>query len=76
MPKYGAVGARKEGSPDWKPEQQGDTGGKGWGVTVGTKVKEELVGAGDMAQRIRALTALPKVLSSNPSNHMVTHNHP
>ena len=26
--------------------------------------------AGEMA-----LTALPKVLSSNPSNHMVAHNH-
>jgi hypothetical protein len=25
---------------------------------------------------LRALTALPKVLSSNPSNHMVAHNHP
>jgi hypothetical protein len=24
---------------------------------------------------VRALTALPKVLSSNPSNHMVAHNH-
>jgi hypothetical protein len=32
--------------------------------------------AGEMAQLIRALTALPKVLSSNPSNHMVAHNHP
>ena len=31
---------------------------------------------GEMAQRLRALTALPKVLSSNPSNHMVAHNHP
>jgi hypothetical protein len=29
-----------------------------------------------MAQRLRALTALPKVLSTNPSNHMVVHNHP
>jgi hypothetical protein len=29
-----------------------------------------------MAQRLRVLTALPKVLSSNPSNHMVAHNHP
>jgi hypothetical protein len=29
-----------------------------------------------MAQWVRALTALPKVLSSNPSNHMVAHNHP
>jgi hypothetical protein len=28
-----------------------------------------------MAQWLRALTALPEVLSSNPSNHMVTHNH-
>ena len=28
-----------------------------------------------MAQRLRALTALPKVLSSNPSNQMVAQNH-
>jgi hypothetical protein len=27
-----------------------------------------------MAQWLRALTALPEVLSSNPSNHMVAHN--
>jgi len=32
--------------------------------------------ADEMAQQVRALTALPKVLSSNPSNHMVAHNHP
>jgi hypothetical protein len=31
--------------------------------------------AGEMAQQCRALTALPKVLSSIPSNHMVAHNH-
>jgi hypothetical protein len=31
--------------------------------------------AGEMAQRLRALTALPKVLSSIPSNQMVAHNH-
>jgi hypothetical protein len=31
---------------------------------------------GEMAQQIRALSALPKVLSSNPSHHMVAHNHP
>jgi len=31
--------------------------------------------AGEMSQRLRALTALPEVLSSNPSNHMVAHNH-
>ena len=33
-------------------------------------------GAGEMAQWLRAPTALSKVLSSNPSNHMVAHNHP
>jgi hypothetical protein len=33
-------------------------------------------GAGEMAQWLRAPTALPEVLSSNPSNHMVAHNHP
>jgi hypothetical protein len=32
-------------------------------------------GAGEMAQLLRALTVLPEVLSSNPSNHMVAHNH-
>jgi hypothetical protein len=35
-----------------------------------------LIRAGEMAQRVRALTALLKVMSSNPSNHMVAHNHP
>jgi hypothetical protein len=39
------------------------------GVGVGVR-------AGEMAHQVRALTALPKVLSSNPSNHMVAHNHP
>ncbi|XP_059126870.1 N-acetylglucosaminyl-phosphatidylinositol de-N-acetylase isoform X5 [Peromyscus eremicus] len=32
-------------------------------------------GAGEMAQRLRALAALPEVLSSIPSNHMVPHSH-
>jgi hypothetical protein len=31
--------------------------------------------AREMAQRLRALTALPEVLSSTPSKHMVAHNH-
>jgi hypothetical protein len=31
---------------------------------------------GEMAQQLRALIALPEVLSSSPSNHMVAHNHP
>jgi hypothetical protein len=30
---------------------------------------------GEMTQWLRALTALPEVLSSIPSNHMVAHNH-
>jgi hypothetical protein len=34
----------------------------------------KISGAGEMAQQVRALTALPEVLSSNPSNHMVAHN--
>ena len=32
-------------------------------------------GAGEKAQWLRALDALPEVLSSSPSNHMVAHNH-
>jgi hypothetical protein len=35
----------------------------------------DYLGAGKMAQLVRALTALLKVLSSNPSNHMVAYNH-
>ena len=31
--------------------------------------------AGEMAQQLRALSVLPKVLSSIPSNHRVAHNH-
>jgi hypothetical protein len=33
------------------------------------------MGFGEMAQWFRALTALPEVLSSIPSNRMVAHNH-
>jgi hypothetical protein len=33
-------------------------------------------GAGEVALWFRALTDLLKVLSSNPSNHMVAHSHP
>jgi hypothetical protein len=32
-------------------------------------------GVREMAQQLRALTALAEVLSSIPSNHMVAHNH-
>jgi hypothetical protein len=44
--------------------------------TVGNFYIKNERGAGEMAQQVRALTALLKVLSSNPSNHMVAHNHP
>jgi hypothetical protein len=38
-------------------------------------LKKFEMGAGEMAQQLRALTALLEVLSSIPSNRMVTHNH-
>jgi hypothetical protein len=49
-------------------------------VTLGRRrsesdIKTEGGGAGEMAQRLRALTILPEVLNSIPSNHMVAHNH-
>jgi hypothetical protein len=46
------------------------------GTVYSERSHKEHSGAGEMAQRVRALTAFLKVLSSNPSNHMVTHNHP
>jgi hypothetical protein len=46
----------------------------GWGETGG-KIINTIYGAGEMAQRLRALTALAEVLSSIPSNHMVAHSH-
>jgi hypothetical protein len=38
-------------------------------------VNQKVSGAGEMAQLLGALTALPEVLSSIPSNHTVAHNH-
>ena len=35
-----------------------------------------MAGPGEMTQELRALAALPEVLSLIPSNHMVSHNHP
>jgi hypothetical protein len=32
-------------------------------------------GAAEMVQGLRALNDLPEVMSSNPNNHMVAHNH-
>jgi hypothetical protein len=45
-------------------------------IELGPLQKQSAPGAAEMAQRVRALTALPKALSSNPSNHKVAHNHP
>ena len=39
-------------------------------------VEDEILGAGEMAQWLRALTTLLEVMSSDPSNHMVAHKHP
>jgi hypothetical protein len=47
-----------------------------WGRQSIMTTLKFLIGAGEMAQWLGALTALPKVLSSNPSNHMVAHTHP
>jgi hypothetical protein len=44
-------------------------------TTTKTKTKNKNPEAGVVTQWLRALTALLKVLSSNPSNHMVAHNH-
>ena len=43
-------------------------------TTVGCYVRVKKR-AGEMAQWLTALTALPEVMSSSPSNHTVTHNH-
>jgi hypothetical protein len=42
---------------------------------VKTCLKELTIGTVEMAQRLRALTALSEVTSSNPSSHMVAHKH-
>jgi len=48
-----------------------------WGVFASNREDKNCPAkAGKMAQRLRALTALPKVLSSNPSNYMMAHNDP
>ena len=39
------------------------------------EIKKSTSGAGEMAQRLKAMTALLEVLSSIPSNHMVAYNH-
>jgi hypothetical protein len=38
-------------------------------------MEKKKIGAGEMVQGLRALAALPKVLSLTLSNHMMAHNH-
>jgi hypothetical protein len=38
-------------------------------------INKNPVGVGEIAQRLRALTALPEVLSSIFRDHMMAHNH-
>jgi hypothetical protein len=40
------------------------------------KYFKKKIGPGEMAQWLRAPTALLKVMSSNPSKHRTAHNHP
>ena len=42
---------------------------------VSEEPKEACGRTGKMAQWLRALTAFPEALSSNPSSHIVAHNH-
>jgi hypothetical protein len=44
-------------------------------ITLNVNIKSPNKWAGEMAQWLRALTALPEVLTSILSNHMVAHNH-
>ena len=47
-----------------------------WPISVMPHIKNEMGGGtGEMAHRLRALTALPEIPSSNPSNHTVAHGH-
>jgi hypothetical protein len=41
-----------------------------------TKQTKKMVGAGEMAQGLRALTALPENQCSVPGTHMIAYNHP
>ena len=48
-----------------------------WNLQVYVSLnKNSEMGAREMAQWLRALTALPKALSSNPSHNMVAHGYP
>jgi hypothetical protein len=62
-------------STDRKTHNQCTTGATKINFWYKVCYTESAQGAGELAQRLRALTALPKAMSSIPSNHMVAHNH-
>jgi hypothetical protein len=70
-------GSRSDGSRD---KRMGEfnmllcTSGKGF-APLNLCLKNACRAGEMMAQQLRTLTALPKALSSIPSNHMVGHNH-
>ena len=68
-----------------KGKEEGREGGKKEGKKEGRKEGQKKIsqmpttgcgGAGEMAQELKALNALPEVLSSIPSNHMVAGSQP
>ena len=58
-------------APECNPSTAENRGGLGYGEDA---INKQEKGPGKIAQ-LSALTALPEVLSSTPSNHMVAHNH-
>jgi hypothetical protein len=80
----GLRGRGDQRSQNWSPERWCGQGGIAYMVAKGVarvlslvhrshSLKNARRGDGEMAQRLRGLTALPEVLSSIPSNHMVAH---
>ena len=58
--------------------REGNSQGSGSGSALGAKKKKEgekVKGAGEMDQWVKAPTALPEVLVSSPSDHMMAHNY-
>jgi hypothetical protein len=44
-------------------------------ISLQKEIKDYIRRAGEMAQQLRVMIALPEVMSSNLSSHMVVHNH-
>jgi hypothetical protein len=44
-------------------------------IDLFSKIKNIVIWAGEMAQQLKTLIALPEVLSSIPQNHMAAYNH-